>query len=192
METLVDAFAQAAPVWEQAIEQVGWLHVLLLAAYFGVAWLCFLNGHLAGQAKDGTERSTVWVVATVLLCLLGVNTLLQLDVLLTATLRALARLDGWYAQRRMLQYQGLAALALLLLLSWKHWRAAYVAATRDAAPVALGLALVLLLLLLRMVSAHGTDALLNLGLLGFSLGRWLELCSLGLVLLGAWRGLRLR
>ncbi len=194
MDTLVQTWAQTEPVWEQALESVGWLHLLLLLAYFGAAWLCFLNGHIASQARDSDENPMVWYAAAALLGVLAVNTMLQLDVLLTATLRALARLDGWYEQRRTYQYEGLAALALLVLLSWNRLRAAYVAAARDAAPVALGLSLVLLLLLLllKTVSAHHVDAVLNLDVLGFTLRRWLELGALGLVLLGARRGLSLR
>jgi len=189
---LVQALGLAEPIWEQSLDRVGWLHLLLLAAYFGAAWLCFVNAHIASQARHSMENPAVWYVAAAVLCVLGVNAMLQLDVLLTATMRAVARLDGWYAQRRVLQYQGLGGLALLVLLSWNRLRAAYVAAARDAAPVALGLSLVLLLLLLRTVSAHGTDAVLNLDVLGYSLGRWLELGALGLVLLGSLRGLRVR
>ena len=138
------------------------------------------------------ESPTLWYMAAVALCALGVNAPLQFDVLLTQTLRSAAQLDGWYAHRRIYQYQVLCALALVLLLGWNRLRAAYDAGGRDAAPVALGLALVLLLLFLRTVSAHGTDAVLDLDAPGFSLGRWLELGALGLVLLGTCRGLRLR
>ena len=192
METWVQALGLAEPVWEQALDQVGWLHLLLLVLYFGAAWMCFINAHIARAARDSMEDPTLWYMAALALCVLGANTLAQFDVLLTQTLRSLARLDGWYAQRRLVQYMGLGGLALLLLLSWNRLHAAYGAAARDVAPMAPGLALLLLLLLLRTVSAHGTDAVLNLDLLGFSLARCLELGALGMVLLGTRRGLRLR
>ena len=152
METWVQALALAEPVWERAICQVGWLHLLLLAVYFGAAWLCFINSHLASQARGSMESPTLWYMAALALCALGVNALLQLDVLATQTLRSVAQLDGWYAHRRIYQYQVLGALVLVLLLGWNRLHAAYVAVGRDAAPVALGLGLVLLLLLLRTVS----------------------------------------
>lgn len=193
MDTILQAFDTAELLWEQSLEQLSWHHWLLLMAYLGGAWLCFLNGHIAaGRSGDGEEQPGVWYLAAAVLCLLGLNTVLQLDVILTQTARTAAKFDGWYGQRRALQYELLAGLVLMALLAWWRLRAAFVAAIPESEPVALGMALVVLVLLMRAVSAHGTDALLNLNLAGFSAQRWLEFGGLGLVALGCWRCLRLR
>ncbi len=192
MDTLYQAFDSAGLVWEQALDQVGWLHVLMLVAHLGAAWLCLLNAHIASQATDDDETPGAWLAAAALLCLLGVNSMLQLDLLLTQTVRTMAKLDGWYGQRRELQYELLAGLVLLALLACGWLRAWFVANIRESEPVALGLLLLLLLLLLAALSAHGTDALLNAQLAGLSVRRLLELAGLGLVACGSWRCLQLR
>ncbi len=189
METLVQALVDAVTVWEQAILQLSWYHGLIVAAYLGAAWLCFLNGYNA--RREGVAHA-IWYVAAVALSLLAANTVLLGDVLVTHTLRSLAKQEGWYGQRRSLQYGTVAVLALLAL--WFASRLARAFAASDAAsvPVALGLTLLLALLALRTVSVHGIDALINLRVAGVSVGRWLEFAGIGLVVRTAFQGLRLR
>lgn len=189
METFLQAFDTAAPVWTLALERLSWRHGLVTAAYLLAAWFCLMNGHIARAAR---ETHKVWLLAAGALCLLGANTLLQAEVLLTHVLRAIAKMDGWYGDRRELQY---AVVGLLALLAWPLWlqlRTAFKTSHSAAEPVVWGLTLVLLVFVLRMVSAHGFDALLNLRLAGLSLGRLAELAGLGLVMHGCLRCLRLR
>ena len=189
METFRQAFDIAVPVWTQALERLSWSHGLVTAVYLLAAWFCLMNGHIARAAG---ETYKVWLVAASALCLLGANTLLQAEVLLTHVLRAFAKMEGWYGGRRELQY---AMVGLLALLAWPLWlrlRTAFRTSHSAAEPVVWGLTLVLLVFVLRLVSAHGFDALLNLRLAGLSLGRLAELVGLGLVMHGCLRCLRLR
>jgi len=189
METLRQAFDIAAPMWTQALERLSWSHGLVTVAYLLAAWFCLMNGHIARAAG---ETHKIWLLAASVLCLLGANTLLQVEVLLTHMLRAIAKMEGWYGGRRELQY---AVVGLLALLAWPVWlrlRTAFNSSHSASGPVVWGLTLVLLVFVLRLVSAHGTDALLNLRVLGLSLGRLTELAGLGLVMHGCLRCLRLR
>lgn len=189
METLRQAFDIAAPIWTLALERLSWSHGLVTAAYLLGAWLCLMNGHIARAAA---ETHKVWLLAASALCLLAANTLLQAEVLLTHVLRTIAKMEGWYGGRRELQY---AVVGLLVLLAWPVWlrlRTAFKTSHSASGPVLWGLTLVLLVFVLRLVSAHGFDALLNLRLLGLSLGRLTELAGLGLVMHGCLRCLRLR
>lgn len=189
METFLQAFGAAAPLWEQALERLSWGHGLVMAGYLLAAWLCLMNGHIARAAG---ETHKVWLLAASALCLLAANTLLQVEVLLIHVLRSIAKMEGWYGGRRELQY---AMVGLLALLAWPLWlrlRTALRTSHSASGPLVWGLTLVLLVFVLRLVSAHGTDALLNLRLIGLSLGRLLEFSGLGLVMHGSWRCLRLR
>jgi hypothetical protein len=56
--------------------------------------------------------------------------------------------------------------------------------------VSAGLLALLLLFAVRLVSAHGTDAVLNVRLLGVSIGRLFELACLAWVMWGALFSLR--
>lgn len=186
MHSLYQAIEHASPIWQQAIHRLSWSHGLVASAYGAAAWLCFLNV----QAEEEAQGScALWWAATVLLCLLGANVVLQADVFVTQTLRALARLQGWYGQRRVLQYVviGLMALAVLLALNSKIWRLQRFRpyAQTHAGAVRAGLLALLVLFAVRLVSAHGTDAVLNVRLLGVSVGRWFELAGLVWVIRGA-------
>jgi len=189
MDTLLQAFDMAVPIWAQALGRVSWSHGVFTAIYLLAAWLCLLNGHIARAAR---ETHKVWCVAAAALCLLAANTLLQSEVLLTHVLRAIAKSQGWYGGRRELQYAVVGLLALLGWLVWLRLRSAFTTSHSASEPVVWGLTLVLLVFALRLVSAHGTDAVLNLRLAGLSMGRLTELAGLGLVVHGSLRCLRLR
>lgn len=189
MEAFLQAFDIAAPIWILALERLSWSHGLVTTGYLLAAGLCLMNGHIARAAG---ETHKVWLLAASALCLLGANTLLQVEVLLTHVLRAIAKMEGWYGGRRELQY---AVVGLLALLAWPllmRLRTAFRTSNSASVPLVWGLTLVLLVFVLRLVSAHGTDALLNLRLVGLSMGRLAELAGLGLVVHGSLRCLRLR
>ena len=179
----------AAAIWEQAVLGVTWYHGVIAAAYLGVAWPCLLNGHIA---RTEQEPHLVWYLAAFVLCLLAVNTLLHADVFVTQLLRGLAKIEGWYGMRRPLQYFAELLVALFLLLLAGRLRRELASGTVRSESVAIGLVVLLLLLALRTVSAHGTDAIINLYLAGISVGRWIELGGLALISQGALHCLRLR
>lgn len=191
MQSLHQAIEYASPIWQQAIYRLSWSHGLVASAYGVAAWLCFLNV----QAKEEVQGScTLWYAATVLLCLLGANVVLQADVFVTQTIRALARSQGWYGQRRVLQYLliGLMALAVVLALNSRTWLSQrFRPCTQpNTGAVNAGLLALLMLFAVRLVSAHGTDAVLNVRPLGVSIGRWFELACLARVMWGASFSLR--
>ncbi|OQW86163.1 MAG: hypothetical protein BWK72_18595 [Rhodoferax ferrireducens] len=191
VHSLYQAIEHASPIWQQAIHRLSWSHGLVASAYGAAAWLCFLNVQAEKEAQGSC--ALCWA-ATVLLCLLGANVVLQADVFVTQTLRTMARLQDWYGQRRVLQYVviGLMALAALLALNSRIWlsqRFRPNAQTHTGA-VSAGLLALLMLFAVRLVSAHGTDAVLDVRLLGVSIGRLFELACLACVMWGALCSLR--
>ncbi len=189
MDAALEVVYGAAGVWEQALAGLSWYHGVIAAAYLGVAWTCLVNGYIARTERDPHR---VWYLTALLLCLLAINTLLRGDVFVTHMLRGLAKIEGWYGVRRPLQYLAEFLLAVFLLFLFGRLRRELTVGAVQSESVAFGLVLLLLLLALRTVSAHGTDAIINLYLAGVSVGRWFELGGLALVLQGALHGLRLR
>jgi len=193
IELFSQAISSAHPVWLQAVRQVGWHHAVISLLYLAAAWLCYLHARLL---SDDLQSPTHWLALTGVLCLLAANTVLQGEVWFTHTLRVLAHATGWYESRRPWQYLTTVLLVGLTLAGtrWLGAGLAYPVASQSqlALGLALGVALLLLLVPLRAVSAHETDALLGLRLLGLSLGRLCELAGLGLVLMCTWRSLQLR
>jgi hypothetical protein len=188
MDTLLEALVIATDVWEDAIAQLSWHHGLVVLAYFGAAWFCLVNAHISRQNR---QPHVFWYLGAAVLCLLGVNTVLQADLFVTQLLRAIAKLQGWYAQRRELQYSAVLLLGLMVVLSIKGLRSRLSADDLPSELVAMGLAALLALFATRMVSAHGTDLVLNLRLAGVSVGRLIEFAGIGLVIHGARNCLRL-
>ncbi len=188
IDTFIEALATATDVWEGAIAQLSWHHGIVVLAYLGAAWLCLLNAHISRQNR---QAHVFWYLGAAALCLLGVNTVLQADLFVTQLLRAIAKLQGWYAQRRELQYAAVLLAGLIFLLSINWLRAQLSAGDLPSERVAAGLAALLLLFAVRVVSAHGTDQVLNLHLAGVSVGRLLEFTGIGLVIHGARNCLRL-
>lgn len=168
---------------------VGWMHALVVAAYFGTAWLCYINGFVA---KNEGESRGPWLVAVALLAALGVNTLLRADVFLTELVRETAKLEFWYGTRSGIQYMAFAALSVVMLWLLVRLKGAFVASEVSEETIPTGLLLLVLLLGTRGISWHLTDTFINERVLGVSLGRWAELFFLGMVSSGAWRCLQRR
>lgn len=189
MDILFQALSDAVPVWEQAIDRVTWYHGVVFAIYLGAAWLCVLNGHIA---KESREPHSIWFAAALLLCVLGANTVLHGDFILTHVLRSVAKHDGWYGERRRVQYLVVGVLPVMAWFAagWLHKR--FHAGDDASRSVSWGLAALLVIVATRAVSAHGTDQVMNLRLGGISIGRLLEFSAIGWVVLGALRRLRVR
>jgi hypothetical protein len=182
-----EAFASACPQWAVSVRHAGWHHVLMAAGYAIASWLCVVSALMTRRA-DGDGGA--WFAAAALLALLGINALLQFDLLLVQVLRAVARLQGWYQSRREWQFAllGLLSTGGLVALGWLRTRLH--ARWSDCSPAVLGLALLVALAAVKAVSFHDTDAALGLRLAGVSLGRLAELAGLVLTVAGALRWLR--
>lgn len=189
MQFLMPAFTEASQVWELAVVQLNWFHVAISMAYGGAAWLCLLNARIA---QDAREAFMVWYGVAAVLCVLGANTVLHGDLWMSHVLRVMARMEGWYGDRRWLQY-GVVVILMLIALAAASWlRAELTACDLPAEPVSVGVTVLMVIVLLRIISAHGSDFVMNYRVVGISLGRFFEFCGLGWVVQGAWRCLRLR
>jgi len=187
-----EVLAEATRLWQQGMVHAGWHPVLVAALYLALAWRCLRHAHIA---KIAQMPDAVWQTGALLLLLLAVNTMLHLDLWAAQVLRLMAQAQGWYGARRTLQHLALALLlAALSVLGQRAYRRRKVDLWPGLAAT-VGLVALLLLTMLRAVSAHATDAVLNLRLAGLSVGRVVELIGIGLVWWGTrgdwrvdWRG----
>ena len=151
----------------------GWLTV---AAYALGALLCW---RASRRAPAGERR--FWLVAAALLAFLSVNKQLDLQTLFTEAARVIAKVQGWYGNRRGYQEGFIAGLAvafgatvLLLLLRSRRDRPVMRAAI-------VGIALMLLFVLVRASSFDRIDWLLARHLGGMKVNHTLELGSIAIV-----------
>jgi hypothetical protein len=142
---------------------------------------------LAARRAPATRERRFWWLATGALVLLGLNKQLDLQTLMTETLRQMSRHEGWYRDRREAQLVfiiGLVAAGAVggaLMLAW-------LARARTSGGVMLataGLALLGVFVLVRATSFHHVDTLLRGELLGLRLYVWLEVAGIAVVGLGA-------
>ena len=139
--------------------------------------------------KQAPPATGFWSACALLLALLAISAALALDQRLILWMRALAWEGHWYQNRRWIQ---LGVLVLLLpgclLAASRIWVFASHESTPHAARLAAaGMFVLVLVQLLRAVSLHHTDLLLDWRMVGVSAGRWIDGMALALVLLGATR-----
>ena len=151
----------------------GWLAA---AAYALGAVLCW-----RASRRGPTGERRFWLVAAVLLAFLAINKQFDLQTLFTDAAKAIAKVQGWYANRREYQAGFIAGLAvafaavvLILLLRSRRDRPV----VRGAV---VGIALILLFVLVRASSIDRIDWLLARHLGGVKVNHTLELASIAIV-----------
>ncbi len=167
---------------------MGWLTVV---AYL----LCAL---IAGRvltavtfpAQTARREQLFWGALMFLMLALAINKQLDLQSFLTAIGRCDAKAQGWYGERRLIQREFIFVLLGLILLSGAVlFHVMRRTLPRTGLPL-LGLVLVAGFVLVRAVSFHHVDDLINTRALGIRMNWVLELSGLVLIFWGAWRLLR--
>lgn len=155
---------------------MGWVTV---AAYL----LCFVLCALVVRRCDPSRRAmrAFWLVLVFLMLFLAVNKQLDLQSFLTAAARCVAKLQGWYEQRRAFQYKvvlamGVAALTVGIVFLWWLRRD-----LKRNAVALLGMTFVFGFILIRAVGWHDFDAIINTRILDIRLNWVLELSGLVLI-----------
>ena len=183
----------------------GWLVTLgyLVAAAFGwQARRAAVVGARAAQAprrverrarsRDGAYKAAklFWTVLFLALVGLGLNKQLDLHTRLTDLGRELARWQGWYQDRRVVQAVivgsfGLGCVVGLSILLWKTR-----CILRREAVAVVGLVLLLAYLLSRAASFHHLDGVFGIRLLGIKSKFFIEFGGILLVTGCAWMNTR--
>jgi hypothetical protein len=167
----------------------GWATFIV---YLAVAALCFVNGRRSGGTVSGRRgisvahaRRRFWFVMTAVLLILGLTRQLDLQALLTDAVRTLFRQDGWYDDRAGLQRGLVIAAAAIgglgLLAALVTFRRA-----EGSVMVALGGAVALLtFVVIRTISLHDIDHLLNRGIPGAHVNNLFEIGAIAIIGAGA-------
>ena len=167
------------PQWVS--QDAGTLPWLAVTGYLVAAFLCLRR---LGDAGSRRER-LFWGLAGLAMLVLGINKQLDLQTMVTAWGRQLARADGWYAERRAVQKAFVLAMlavaaAVAIGIGW------LVRGLRPAVfVVAAGLCLLGLFVLVRAASFHHIDVAMRLPMLGLKLHAVLELAGIAIVIAGA-------
>ena len=156
----------------------GWLTVAAYAA-------CAVLAALVLQRRVAGRAPLFWLLICLAMAFLAVNKQLDLQSLLTAIGRCVARLQGWYGERRAFQrhfIEGLlVVIALMLALGLYLLRRDL----RRNGLALLGLVVVAGFVAIRAVGFHHVDAMLNLRVQNLRYNVIFELSGLTLIALNA-------
>lgn len=156
----------------------GWLTV-------GVYCLGMLLAGAVWRRLPAGQGRGFWAAVTLLLAFLAVNKQLDLQSALTMTGKCLARAQGWYGDRRVVQQAVIAGVLLALVLGLLiGLRSLQGRLRRDAVAMA-GLAVLCAFVAVRALSFHHFDRLIGLRDHGISVNFLLENTGLVLIALNA-------
>jgi len=162
---------------------MGWFTVL---AYFATGILCLRE---VAKARHGAVKKRLfWSVLTASLFLLGINKQLDLQTLLTLTVRKIAISQGWYEKRRIVQVAFVLMIALGGAICAMFMRGLMRQHHELWLPL-LGFVALVVFVIIRAASFHHVDQLINFKFAGVRMNWVLELGAIALV---AWGTLRAR
>lgn len=151
----------------------GWLTV---AAYAVAAWLCWR----AMESAPRPERRT-WLLLAAAMAILSINKQLDLQSLLTAAGRDLARAQGWYESRHVAQQIFVAAIVGTGLVAFLLVLRLFRRASLPLQGALAGALLLALFIVARASSFNKVDILINSGLAGVRVNHAIELGGIALV-----------
>lgn len=168
---------------------MGWFTVAAYAVAGGLAAFAALaSGRAGGIAhKSQGRRRGIWLAVAGLMMCLCINKQLDLQSLVTEVGRVIARHQGWYEQRR--GFQEWFVLGMLVgagvIGGWFIWR--FHEFWRRHKLLTTGLLLLLTFIVVRAISFHHVDMLIQSRVFGLKLNWVLELTGIFLISLAAMR-----
>jgi hypothetical protein len=160
----------------------GWVTVVL---YFLAMTSCWVTSR---KLDYGQQERRIWSSIAILFLGLGINKQLDIQTAFTDAGRIIAMTQGWYGERREVQFVFIifitiiCLIALIILLAW---------ARRAPAPTwfaFFGTTLVIGFVIIRAASFHHIDEFLGKTVLGFRWNWILEMGGISVVLIASqWR-----
>jgi len=191
----VSAYASSGNGWIAGLGDptpMGWFTVF---AYFATGVLCLSCAAkpLFSSAFDDQKMDLrFWLILAALMFLLAVNKQLDLQTLLTVSLKSIAGAMGLYDARRLLQFVFIVAVvAGGAWLAWKFFVKYRRSAERNRLAV-FGLLILVLFVAIRATSFHYMDSLINATFAGLRLNWIFEIGSIGLIATAGFLHLRRR
>lgn len=174
------------PDWGASLADASASDWITVAAYLLAALVAMRAARVAARAAARRDR-VFWSLVAGLLVFLAFNELFDLQQLLTAVGKARALEQGWYAERRLYQFEFILGLAVAAVLGGLAVLWLTRAAHRSLRWALLGLVFIGAFVLVRAASFHHVDALLGMGPAEFNWGSLQELAGIAIVGLAAAR-----
>jgi hypothetical protein len=158
---------------------IGWL---LTGSYLACALLAWF---IAAFHKHLEERlaAKFWNAISLLMVLLGINKQLALQMLLTEMGRQVAKAQGWYDQRRIVQFTFIVVFAATFTAAFIWFAKKYRGSFARYRLVFCGLFFLLCFVIIRAAAFHHFDEVIQYDLHGFKMNWLLELTGIYVIIL---------
>lgn len=156
----------------------GWLTVLSYV-------ICLALAIAVLRRRPPAAARGLWLSIAVLMAFLGVNKQLDLQTALTATGRCMARAQGWYDVRALVQIGFILALILTVLIALLWATRSLRGMLRHNGTALVGLAVLCGFVLVRAVGFHHVDRLLSMDFAHLAFNFWFENAGLVLIAINA-------
>ena len=164
----------------------GWITVIL---YLLAVVSCWKTAYKLAMVGTGVaQERRAWRAISALFLALGINKQLDLQTALTEVGRMLARSEGWYNQRQVVQLAFIVLVAIICVVAALMLLIFVRNAPAPTWFALSGTTFVLGFVLIRAASFHHIDRFLGESILGFRWNWILEMGGISLVLVGSeWR-----
>ncbi len=159
-------------------EITGWLTVISYV-------MCLVLAVMVLRRRPARAARGLWLVIAVLMAFLALNKQLDLQTAMTATGRCLARAQGWYDRREIVQLAFIAGLLLGVVMAW-GWATRSLRGQMRGNRLALaGLAVLCGFVLVRAVGFGHVDSLISMNFAKIKFNFWFENSGLLLIAINA-------
>lgn len=159
-------------------EITGWLTVISYV-------ICLVLALMVLRRRPARAARGLWLAIALLMAFLAVNKQLDLQTALTATGRCMARAQGWYDHRQIVQLAFIAGLVSGVVLAWLWARRALRGQMRGNRLALAGLAILCGFVLVRAVGFGHVDSLISMDFAKIRFNFWFENSGLVLIALNA-------
>ena len=156
----------------------GWLTVISYV-------VCLVLAVMVLRRRPARAARGLWWVIALLMAALAVNKQLDLQTALTATGRCMARAQGWYDSRRIVQVAFIAGLVLGVVIALLWAAKTLRGQMRRNGLALLGLAVLCGFVLVRAVGFHHVDRLISTDFANIKFNFWFENAGLVLIAINA-------
>ena len=171
---------------------IGWITVIV---YFIVAVICLKAAFTTIQNnKQTTEKSikTFWIFLTLFLVALGINKQFDFQSLLTQIGRDISVEQGWYKHRRIVQMYFVSMIGTIGIIALTFLIKTYHNTYSSIKITLAGCITLFVFIVIRASSFHHIELLIDMKLFGIKVNWLLELGSLVIIGIGAYRYVMLK
>lgn len=173
--------------WKPGIGDPSFMGWFTVFAYFAAAVLAVFTARAVARLPDPERgrQHVVWWAMVALLVALGINKQLDLQSWFTAVGRAVARKEGWFDDRRRVQYAFSLAIVAAAAIALGAAVFRIRRRRREYWLLALGVGFTMTFIVERAISFHHFEEFLGWTIAGAEMNWVLELSGIGLISLAA-------